>query len=299
MNPTPTEADWQRTARRLSEAFGAQFSVTVLTDFSGRAAGPIIQDLTVSKRRLVIPIGENGGDSAVAIATLDGHPKEVLERFLEVAVRYVRRSLRLDDQRLDLDACTQQISRDFEELNWLHRQLQYLRDCDTSDTAAVFAEGVLASLCKALSAEATVLVAADGPSGAEGQQIPLAGKPVMKVGPGRDVVDDGNFRQLVDRLREVAGRKPLVQNDMRRKREFSMAPWVHSCILVPVTRRRVFLGWLLAVNGVPPTDESAATSDGVDASVQEDAFGTSEARLMESAAAILALHPQRDELFSP
>ena len=77
-----------------------------------------------------------------------------------------------------------------------------------------------------------------------------------------------------------------------------MVPEIHSCILVPVVRREAFLGWLLAFNRAAAASESdAATNEALGHSSQHE-FGTVEASLLESAAAILAIHPQSEKLFA-
>jgi hypothetical protein len=290
------ENHWERTVARLTAAFGTQFSVTVLSGVSGRALRPVIQDLTINRHRVVIPIGEKANHPAVAVATLDGHVSELLERFLGIAVRYVHENLELGEQRLELEACSEQISHDFEELNWLHRQLRVLGNCGTTGSAMDFAEGVLVSLCSTAGAEAAVLVSAERKNTRAGQELPLVGNTVLRVGPGKHVVDDDGCRQLVDRLRVIADKKPLVLNDIKRRREFSMAPGVHSCIVAPVIRARIVHGWVLAVNHISAKAGSDSAADRAEIPVPEDEFGTSEAQLVESAGVLLGLHPHYEEI---
>ena len=117
-------------------------------------------------------------------------------------------------------------------------------------------------LCGIVNAEGIILVSSDGEQACLGQEPPAAGRAVVRVGPGEIPLDAAGARQLVDRLREVAGLHPLVQNDMKRRREFAMAPQVHSCILVPVIMRSTFLGWLLAINHVSKPCDPSAVNEG-------------------------------------
>jgi hypothetical protein len=289
--------DWKRTVARLTAAFGAPFSVTVLSGVSDRALRPVIQNLTINRHRVVIPIGEKENHPAVAVATLDGHPSELLERLLGIALRSVQENLELDQQRLELQACSRQISHDFEELNWLHRQLRVLGSCGATGSPTDFAEGLLISLCKIVDAEAAVLVGADRENTPAVEELPLVGRTVRRFGPRKDAVEDDSCRRLVDRLREIAGKKPLVLNDMKRRREFSMAPGIHSCILAPVIRASIFYGWVLALNHISAEQGSGAPVDGCEIPPPEDEFGTSEAQVAESAGVLLALHPRCEELF--
>lgn len=298
MNRSPEASDWQETAKCLAEAFGAPFNVTVIPDLTGRTLRPVIQHTTVAKHRLVIPIGRKGGDPAVAVGTLDAQPTEVAEKLLEVAVRYIQKTLEFDEQLLDLEACTRQISEDFDELNWLHGQLRRLRDWDVTTPVADFAEGLLVSVSRTVGAEAVMLVAAAKEETAGRRQLPTVGRRVVRIRGAKQVVNDEDCRQLVARLREVAGADPLVQNEMKRRREFSMAPGVHSCLLVPVRKREAFFGWILAVNRVSDRDRPESIAGGADDGITEDEFGTAEAQLAECAAVVLALHPHCEQLFS-
>ncbi len=298
MNPTPGDSDWQGTAKRLTEAFGAPFNVTVIPDLPGRTLRPIIQPMTVAKHRLVIPLGEKAGSPAAAVGTLDAQPTEVAEKLLEVAVRYIRKTLESDEQLLDLEACTRQISQIFDERNWLQGLLRRLRDWDAAVPVSGFAEGVLESLGRTVRAEAVVLVAAEKEQTRDGQGTPLVGKTVVRTGTGSEALQDEECRQLVSRLREVAGTNPLVQNDVKRRREFSMASGVHSCVLVPVRKRETFFGWILAVNHISEKQVPELGRSIVDGAVTEDEFGTAEAQLVECAAVVLALHPHCEQLFA-
>ena len=297
MNP-PQNSDWNRAAERLSKAFGAAFNVTVIPDLSGRTLRPIIQHMSVAKHRLVIPIGEKAGSPAVAVGTLDAQPTEVAEKLLQVAVRLIQKTLESDEQVLDLKACARQITQDFDERNWLHAQLRCLRDWDTAVPVSDFAEGVLASLGRTIRAEAVILAAAEKEETLAGDGMPLVRKTVIRTVTRSEAVDDEACRQLVSRLREVAGTDPLVQNEMKRRREFSMAPGVHSCILVPVRKREAFFGWILAVNHISEKEDLESTTIADDGALTEDEFGTAEAQLAECAAVVLALHPACEQLFA-
>jgi hypothetical protein len=290
--------DGQGTAQRLTEAFGTPFNVTTIPDLSGRTLRPIIQHLTVSKHRLVIPIGKRADSPAVAVGTLDAQPTEMAERLLEVAVRYIQKTLESDEQLLDLEACTRQISQDFDERNWLLGQLRRLREWDTRVPVSDFAEGVLQSLARTVRAEDVMLVAAEGEEAPSARELPPVGKTVIRSGTESGVINNEACVQLVGRLREVAEMDPLVQNEMKRRREFSMAPGVHSCILTPVKKRGAFFGWILAVNRIPEKNAAATAASSADDAVTGDEFGTAEAQLTECAAAILALHPHCEELLA-
>lgn len=293
-----SEHDWQRTISHLTDAFDAQFSVTVLSEASGCSLRPIIQNVGIGKYRLVVPVGEEGGRPAVAVGTLDAEPRSLLEKLLELSVRYIRESRHFEEQRLDLEAYAHQVHQDFEELHWLRSQLGHLKDCDADLSAEDLGKTILGSLCTIVGVEGMALVAADRRNASPGQKVPPAGKTVFRHGPGHDVVDDESCCQLVDRLREVAAAGPLVQNEMKRRREFSMVPEIHSCILVPVVRGETFLGWLLAFNRAPAAGESDTAADEALRHSSQHEFGTIEASLLESAAAILAIHPQSEKLFA-
>ena len=131
MNPLLEEDnDWRMITSVLTDVLDAQFGVTVLPNRSAGQVRPVIENLSAEKYRLVIPIGEKAGKPMVAVGTLEAKPSEILEKLLGLAVRHVRQSRQLDEQRLDLDAYVHQISRDFEELSWLRGLIQHLKQRD-------------------------------------------------------------------------------------------------------------------------------------------------------------------------
>ena len=303
MNTQPHEAEWQSITSALTEAFDTRFGVMVLSNVSGNAFKPIIQAVSVGKHRLIVPVGVQGGSPVVAVGTFDANPKEVLDKLLALVVRSIHRGSRqadgqlFEEQRLDIEAYAWQTNRNFEEINWLCSQLESLTNCDASGSATDGAEAVLLPLCPLIEAEGILLVSADREQELPGEQTPPAGQVVARVAPEPLEVDDDGCCQLINQLREIAISKPLVQNGMHRRREFSMAPGVHSCILVPVNKQNRLLGWLLAVNHSQGTAVSEALAGEEFLASPDDGFGTSEANLAASAAAMLALDPSCPELF--
>ena len=303
MSTQPHEAKWQSVTSALTEAFDTHFGVMVLSNVCGNTFKPIIQAVSVGKYRLIIPLGVEAGSPVVAVGTFDANPREVLDKLLALVVRSIHKGSRhadqrlTEEQRLDIEAYARQTSRNFEELNWLCSQLESLTNCDASNSAKDNAQAVLLPLCPLIGAEGILLVSADREQKLPGQQTPLAGQVVAKVGPEPLEVDDDGCCGLINQLREIAISKPLVQNGMHRRREFSMAPGVHSCILVPVNKQNRLLGWLLAVNHSPRSTASEASAGEEFLASPDDGFGTSEANLAASAAAMLALDPSCPELF--
>ena len=178
-----------------------------------------------------------------------------------------------------------------------------------ADSAENLVHTILLPLSKLVGAQEIVLVSADPQGASPGQDVPPVGKAIARVGPGEQVVDDQSCCKLVDRLRDVAGTRPLVQTGMKRRREFSMVPGVDCCILVPAMRQESMLGWLLAVNRLPAT--SVPTADwqpdpapvcprqtgNVVSNLPDDEFGTFETNLLDFAAVVLAAHARCAELF--
>jgi len=303
MNTQPHEAEWQSITSALTETFETRFSTMVLSNVSANAFKPVIQTVSVGKHRLIVPVGVQAGSPVVAVGTFDAKPKEVLDRLLALVVQGIQNGSRhedqrfIEEQRLDVEAYAQQTTRNFEELNWLCSQLEFLTNCDASHPAKDGAEAILLPLCSLIQAGGILLVSADRTHELPGQQTPPAGRVVARIAPEPLGVDDDGCRGLINQLREIAISTPLVQNGMHRRREFSMAPEVHSCILVPVNKQRRLLGWLLAVNHSrkSPTPEDSAA--GASYLSPDGGFGTSEANLAVSAAAMLVLHAACLELF--
>lgn len=280
----------------LTDVLDAQFGVTVLPNFPAGRVRPVIESVSPERFRLVIPVGQEEGKPVVAVGTLDAKPGEILEKLLGLAVRYILQGRRLDEQHLDLDAYARQISRDFEELTWLRSLPNYLKDRDQEGSTENLLEAILLPLCSLIGAEQIILLAAEPQATEPGQEVPKVGQVVVRVGPGKQVVDDPSCCKLVDRLREVAGTQSLVQTGMKRRREFSVVPQIDSCILVPVVRRQSLLGWLLAVNRVSGSVDSDPTASNDASQLAEEDYGTFEANLLDFAAVILAAHARCTEL---
>lgn len=301
--------DWRMIASVLTDVLDAQFGVTVLPSSSGGRLKAVIENLSAGQYRLVIPIGQQDGKPVVAVGTLQADPGEILEKLLGVAVRCIHQDRRLEEQRRDLDVYAEQISRDFEELNWLRGLLRHLKDRDGAPSseggessappngaAEDLVKAVLLPLCPLIGAEEILLLSADRESGSPGEDVPRVGNVVLRVGPGKRIADDQSCCKLADRLREIAGTQPLVQTGMKRRREFSMVPEVGSCILVPMARQGSILGWLLAVNQAARTGDSETATDTAATQPSELDFGTGEANLLDFAAVVLAAHDHCLEL---
>lgn len=293
----PQQSKWQKAISALNEAFDAHFRVTVLSNVTESRLEAVVQPVSDGKNRLIIPIGEEEGQAVVAIGTLEATPRQIQAGLLKLAVRLVHEAYQCEEQRLDLTACTHQLGQDFEELNWLRGQLLSFKDGLDTESVEEMARTLLRPMLTIIQAEGIVLVSADQANTPEGQEVPLVGREVLRVGSEKMAVKEESCRQLVIPLREVARARPLVQNDVNLRREFSTVTGIHSCILAPVTRRETFFGWMLAVNRVAGTAGADTTTKDAAWHVSEDEFGSVEAGLMESAAAILAIHHRGPELW--
>lgn len=178
--------------------------------------------------------------------------------------------------RLERDAYVGRVSQSYEELALWHRVTKCL-DVDRDHWQV--ARTVLPWLQQLIHAEALVLIEAqlsDGQPKAAGRD--LVGPP--KVWIGRREFEDSVCLRLLSAYGERAARDPLVKNHVGGGTARMPLPGVESFIVVALARGEDVLGWLVALN----------RTDG-----QE--FGTGEASLMHSTAAILTAHGHNVALF--
>ena len=191
-----------------------------------------------------------------------------------------------------LDNFSDQVLRNFEERNWLVRMSDHLRICDVTRDIYDVAGNLLSELKLIVRADA-VAFAADS----------CLAEP--ESSSHRIVIDNGKFSltddmvcQIIERFRDKALDRPFIWNLDFNGDKVDRVPDMKSLMLIAVARNHQVVGWLLAVNRpCEEPDQPRFVVDPEDADFRDEGFGTAEAGLMNSAAAVLATHQHNLNLF--
>ncbi|MEX0818613.1 MAG: HD-GYP domain-containing protein [Pirellulaceae bacterium] len=263
--------------RLLSEAAKSKSPTTVETD---------------SGIWLAVPIPDSGRRTLLAVRTFATGNAEWLHRLAGLFQRYVRSQSDRVTLRQENQAFLRQVTNDFEELTFLRSMAELLEITELSFDFMAMAETVLPTLKPLLEAEGLVFVAAEKDASSEAASDYHVGSPT--VWAGSKCVEPKTCQHLVERYRADCQLQPVVKNNFGNTAEAQDFPGVYSFIMVPIVNAKELVGWLLALNR---NNEFNLNVDELPWEVSYLEFGTHEATLMSSSAAILATHARNVELF--
>jgi HD-GYP domain-containing protein (c-di-GMP phosphodiesterase class II) len=240
---------------------------------------------------LAIPIPQRGRVPLVAIGRLADVPADHLVRFATLFQREFDQRADALTLRHENQAFIRQVTNDFEELTFLRSMAELLEISDLSFDFTAMAETVLPTLKPLLEASELILL--------EARDIGRREEPEFGVGEvtvraGAAVVEKHICRDLVVRFRSQCELQAVVKNHFHKTPEARDLPGVDSFILVPIVNADRIVGWLLALNR---NNERNMNAEDLPWEVSYLEFGTHEATLMSSSAAILATHSRNVELF--
>jgi response regulator RpfG family c-di-GMP phosphodiesterase len=195
----------------------------------------------------------------------------------------------LEQLRNEHQAFLRQVTNDFEELTFLRSMSRLLEISDLSFDFIAMGEKLLGTLAPLLDTEALVLIIADGTCQASNNEV---FEP--RCWTGLRVVSDDTCRRLVRKYRAPAAIQPVVKNHLHESPEGTEFDGVRDFILVPIVTAGSTIGWLLALNR---DNEQSLQATALPWGISYLEFGTHEATLMSSSAAILATHARNVELF--
>lgn len=246
--------------------------------------------------QLAIQIPQARGNTLVSIATIEDLSDAVLKRVAALFRREFHQRREVISLHQENQAFLRQVTNDFEELTFLRSMAELLEISDLSFDFIAMAETVLPTLKPLLEADELVLIEAlpietDGDDSPEPEE-PTVGTPLVRA--GAQVVNDDVCRRLAERFREHCVFQPVVKNYFGSTDEGPEFPGVDSFILVPIVNGQQTIGWLAALNR---NNERNINTEELPWEVSYLEFGTHEATLMSSSAAILATHSRNVELF--
>ena len=204
-------------------------------------------------------------------------PAEVLERLAQLVQTQIAAQTRLGELEGEAASLSANLAGTYEEISLLYRLTQNLRISERDEDLGRVALEWLGEVLPA-SGMAMYLTALREPSDEPvGHHVRTA--PVLLT-HGECPLDIGQFDQMIGLLQPTAAGRPLVVNNAPANRPDSLLPQVRQVILVALSEGDNLFGWLAALNHA---------ADGE--------FGTIEANLLSSVAAILGIHSGNNELY--
>jgi HD-GYP domain-containing protein (c-di-GMP phosphodiesterase class II) len=247
---------------------------------------------TVSGTLLAVPIPRASRKALVAVRKFAGENSQWLQKLADFFQRDIQSQAELVSLRHENQAFLRQVTNDFEELTFLRSMAELLEISELSFDFTAMAETVLPTLKPLLEADGLILIAAEKRA-AEGEEFDVqVGSPI--VWAGARCIEPRDCQRLVERYRAQCEIQPVVKNNFEGTAEAQDFPGVSSFIIVPIVNGAEFIGWLLALNR---NNERNINIEELPWEVSYLEFGTHEATLMSSSAAILATHARNVELF--
>lgn len=240
---------------------------------------------------VAIPIRQRGRVPLVAAGRVANLPHEQLLRFARLFRNEFNQRAELVIVRQENQAFLQQVTNDFEELTFLRSMTELLEVSDLTFDSMAMAATVLPTLKPLLDAEELVLIEAR--DGGSGQETEVTVGDVLVHAGTRNIADQV-CRDLAEQFKDQCELQPVVKNNFDQTPAARGLPGVHSFIFVPIVSADHIVGWLLALNRDNAQNLTTEESPWV---VSYREFGTHEATLMSSLAAILATHARNVELF--
>jgi len=205
------------------------------------------------------------------------HDADTLCRIAELVQNQWRSRLRVAELEEEVSSLSGNLSETYEEISLLYRLTQKLKISASDEELGLIA---LAWLQEVL--PATALAIQFAPLAQEDGSLDhsVRAKPVL-LSRGDCPVDDEQFSTLLEHLGSAEANRPLVANRTLTEQDDWPCPRVRQMIAVSLAEGENLFGWLAAFNHH-----------------HEDAeFGTVEASLLSSVAAILGIHSGNIELY--
>jgi HD-GYP domain-containing protein (c-di-GMP phosphodiesterase class II) len=248
---------------------------------------------TESGTLLAIPIPRPSRKKLVAVRTFETGNTQWLQKLADFFQLDMQRQAELVLLRHENQAFLRQVTNDFEELTFLRCMADLLEISELSFDFIAMSETVLPTLRPLLEADTLVLVSAESHATGGKEFDVRVGLPA--VWTGVKCVEPQDCQRLVERYRAQCDIQPVVKNNFDGTSEAEDFPGVNSFIIVPVVNGSQFIGWLLALNR--NNERNINTDEELLWDVSYLEFGTHEATLMCSSAAILATHARNVQLF--
>lgn len=233
---------------------------------------------------LVIPLGQKVAATTVVQTESPG----LLLGLAELGSRFFQQQSEMTQLREENDFFLKQVSDDFEELTFLRSMAERLGLGDSSFSIDQLVNASISELGKSTHAEELYYVA-----NCEGESYILAGWQADGIDCKEH--ERSAVLHLVEHYRETSRTQPVIRNAFGETDEGRQYEDVRDFVVVAVGDDDKPLGWFLAINRLlEDCDESGNVPEW---RLNQHEFGTSEASLLSTAAAMLASHQNNLSLF--
>ncbi len=240
---------------------------------------------------LVVPLRNGRVLLGYLVGAVPKTTQRLCRSLAEQIVRVHFQEHELVESKVRVEECIQQITRNFEELNWLRNLAEHFEICEVGSNVARVANSTLPSLRMLVGSEAIFLF--DCPNRGESDQEAIIGDLIHLE--GETSVSEHEARQAIHGLKGLSSHRAVIRNSTRPGEPLEGKGRIHSMILARVTSQRNQIGWLLVVNKVLAPDQDRLLLLNKNRSELE--FGTFEAGLISAISVMLGSHGRNVDLF--
>jgi len=262
---------------------------TELLELASEGGIPCTVEITSGRHWLAIPLAEPKKTArSVATALLETDAPELLVQMAKVGQQYFQQHKQLAQLHEENDFFLKQVSNDFEELTLLRSMAEWLCLGDSTHNLSQIVQESMPKLGESVGAESLYFV--DGAADL-GSRIIVRWDADDHV---LDLVDDSVVERLVEEYCPAAEAQPVIKNHLHASAKGTRFSGVRDFVLVSVSTTMGQVGWFLAVNHL---GFGHANADYPVWRLSQHEFGTNEASLLCTAAAMIASHANNLSLF--
>ncbi len=224
----------------------------------------------------------SGGIAAHAISPTSDH--RLLDQLATTALRLLSAECELDQRRNELQSCLEQLSYDLEEQSWLRGLSQHMQLSDVRQGMAAVATEILPSLKQLVAAECAMVLFDRRIKGDRDLR-----REISVTASGPNAIPEHVFPSWLKKLEfAVQGNLRVASGDNVEPEiaAFGVRSYVAARLGVAKSRS----GWLVAFNKNDSGFDSWRGSTALPHGLCTQEFGSVEAGLLESAAAMLSMH---------
>jgi HD-GYP domain-containing protein (c-di-GMP phosphodiesterase class II) len=273
---------------RAPEAADDQIPSDPVEAAAAVAGARVLEHPGLDRRYVVFPLDFPRSQPDVVPASDGSEPASLDETHLNALLDWHRTFRQLE---LERDEMASRVAHDFEQLHWLRELAMGLAGTDASVDLRTVAENVLPGLRRLIGAEAVALVRESGVPRCNAAESDNRREGELTFWSGEPCISTSECFQIIQRCRDRAVEQPVVFNRRSALRSLQLETTARNLVVVRVHQCGSHYGWLIAVNC------HVAAHASHDESLPRE-FGTHEAGLMTTAAAMLAGQARNIELFS-
>lgn len=233
--------------------------------------------------QIVIPLGSRLVGTTVVRSESPG----LLLGLADLGSRYFRQQAEISQLREENDFFLKQVSDDFEELTFLRAMAERLGLGDSTHTIEQLVSRSLPELGKSSHAEELYFV-----SNVDGSLEITAKWHCAALDAENN--DETSVLHIVSDFRQASTQQAIIKNAFDSTEQGQDFPGVRDFVIVGVGDEKQPIGWFLAVNRITEDPDTPGIPEW---RLNQHEFGTSEASLLSTAAAMIASHANNLALF--